>query len=524
MKRLCMKTGWRDLSRRCRGEQRTGCRAGRSVYVGDGRPAPIRPCFLFHRLLCMGACLIALWPGIVSAEPPPGIERVNILACETLSNGKVGLRIDVVAGDRDETALVLVARGMTPLGWARPLRGRSEERSAAHAASQPGARATSRTVDSEALRPNFVGEFALREIDTPDKLRAWAVRPQLVAELRPRWPENAPLTTVIDSIGPGQRHAWLIGGTDRGFTRDQSWWLRLAGQPIARFDTRYVCADLSYCVVTPLVADAPLSAEQSVESWPTPSDLRNGRVASAVVFAEDIGSDQRVWIAAPPEMGFPREPRVDFLRGGRFVGRGVVELRDAVFWYVRVSARACLERIVVGDEAQVRTLTMIHRREFVAHVFESVPEGYLIDAGEAENVAVDQIATAWREGRSLGTVIVSRVQNDYATVRQPPDGSAEPLQRGDEIRFAPRQESGQPRIVGEIDQVVDGSIFTVVMQSNRKPSARVPLGVRRGPRMVGAVLLIDVTDSVGLGFVIGDPSTAAVERGALLVESIGQAP
>lgn len=475
-------------------------------------------------LLCAGTAWLILHAAAAHAAEPAGIERVGILACETLPNGKTGLRIDMSTAGYDASALVLVARGMTPLGWARPADPpshssephRSETRSATQSAHPPAA--------THAQTPNFVANFTLREIDTPEKLRAWLIRPRLFAELAPNWPQHAPLTTVIDSIGPGQRHAWLVGGAERGWLRGQSWWLRLAGQPVARFDTRYTGPGLSYCSVTPLVADAPLSPGQCVEAWPSPGERKNGRVTSAVVFTEDIGSDQRVWIAAPPDVGFPREPRIDFMRAGRYVGRGVVESRDPAFWYVRVSARACLERIMVGDDAQVRTLTMIHRREFVAHVFETAPEGYLIDVGEAENIAVDQFATAWRDGRALGTVIVSRVQNDYAFVRRPPDPPGEPLQRGDEVHFAPRGGNTEPRVVGEIDDVVDGTIFTARMRTDRKPSARIPLAVRSGTRTVGAALLIDVADSVGFGFVIGEPQAVSPERGALLVEDGGQGP
>ncbi|MBL8879739.1 MAG: hypothetical protein JNG88_11525, partial [Phycisphaerales bacterium] len=413
----------------------------------------------------------------------PGIQRVAITRIEVARNATTSGRIENSAEYESQTPpivtaivhcdstpmppltpeaddLLLIARGGTPLGWGRPLKHANRDSSAARSPTAA----------------QFAISFELNIAENSQQLRAWIVRPALLRELRPRWPEGAPLAAVIDSVGPGQRHAWLQGGGDRGFETGQSWWMRLAGQPVARLDARFTADELTFCRIIPLVADSPLAARQVVELWPMPSEQRRGRVGSAVVFCEDRGSDQRVWIAAPPDVGFPSEPQIDFLRGGRYVGHGVVEQRDEAFWYVRVAAKACLERIAVGDDARVRTLTMIHRREFVAHVFESTPDGFLMDAGEAENIVADQSAFAWRDGAALGEIRVTRVQSDYAIIRQVGQ-AVQPLVRGDEIRFAPLAEASSHLRVGVVRHVVGGSIFTAEMSVNRRPSARVPVAV-----------------------------------------------
>lgn len=451
---------------------------------------------------------------IIRIEAPTGSDRPEITASPNAEKAGRHFATAIVhcasspmpplvsAGDD----LLLIARGLVPLGWGRPV--------------PVLPRDADRDPRSSA---QFAVSFPLTSADNPDQLRAWIVRPNLIRELRPRWPEDAPLLAVVDSVGPGQEHAWLRGGADRGFEAHQAWWMRLAGQPVARLDARFVTTDLTFCRVIPLVADAPLIADQMVELWPTPSEQRGGRVSSAVVFSEDRGTDQRVWIAAPPDVGFPAEPQIDFMRGGRYIGHGVVEHRDEAFWYVRVAAKACLERIAVGDDARVRTLTMIHRREFVAHIFETTPDGLLMDAGESENIVPEQTAFAWRDGASLGEVRVTRVQSDYATIRQV-EPAIRPLARGDEIRFAPLTATTNVIRVGIVRDVVDGSIFSAEMNENRRPSARVPLSVRVGRRVVGAGVLIDVDGVTGLGFVVGDPLAVALEHGAELVEAPGDTP
>lgn len=479
-----------------------------------------------------------------------GIQRITITAIQRGAGGNVKLDTDLPIAVNHADSLLLIASGMTPRGWAKPMLFEPDLSSLTvmtQPASGPAARpgdpermvaaesnnATEHSLNAMTDSPeqharrnasvSFIANFDFTDDDEPERLRAWLIRPTLYRDLLPRWPDGVPLTSTIDSIGPGQKHVWLVGGTDHGFSTEQSWWLRLGGQPVARFDTRFVAGDLSFCRVIPLVADAPLACGQTVEAWPTPSDKRDGRVTSAAVFCEERGTDQRVWIAAPPDVGFPNEPQIDFSRGGRYVGHGVVDQRDDAFWYVRVAAKSCIERIAIGDDANVRTLTMIHRREFVAHVFEATPDGYLMDAGETENVTLEHAAFAWRDGRALGQVRVASVQNDYATIRTLPDPSAEPLQRGDEIRFAPAA-AAPLDVVAEIREVVGGSIFTAEMKVDRRPSARVPLAVRSGGRVIGAALLIDVADSSGIGFVIGDPTMVIIERGAQLLETVGASP
>jgi hypothetical protein len=179
--------------------------------------------------------------------------------------------------------------------------------------------------------------------------------------------------------------------------------------------------------VTQLARDTALAPDRVVALWPGPGQRRSGQATSAVAFLEERGSGTRVWIAAPVGAACPPEPHVEFYRGGRYVGHGLVEQRDERFWYARLlptavefteqsgavagaSSRATTPatppmpssaptlgiapaRLSVGDDVVIRTQADIDARRFVARVFDLAPAGALIPAGEAGQLAP---AMSWR--------------------------------------------------------------------------------------------------------------------------------
>src|SRR5262249_47885938 len=149
--------------------------------------------------------------------------------------------------------------------------------------------------------------------------------------------------------------------------------------------------------------------------WSAIGKERKRRSISAVCFVQEAPESPMIWIAAPPETPVPEEPRVEFLRDGKYVGFGIVERRDSRFWYVRPLAPACLQSIRVGDDATIRTLADIRAQSYSARVFAQTSEGCLITAGEPDGVAVGQIGLLLRGGVPIGRVEVKRAQGGYAT-------------------------------------------------------------------------------------------------------------
>ena len=166
--------------------------------------------------------------------------------------------------------------------------------------------------------------------------RAWLVGSDLVGRLLADWPMGASLHARIDRVGPGTRSAWIQAGADQGVQVGDRWWLRAAGQPLARFDVCTVERETCFCAVGALATDVRLAAGQVVELWPSPGQRRGARAISAVAYVESAGGEHRAWVAAPAHVSCPRDPHLSFYRDGRYVGHGIVEAMDDRFWYARV--------------------------------------------------------------------------------------------------------------------------------------------------------------------------------------------
>ena len=372
-----------------------------------------------------------------------------------------------------------VARGAEALGWFEPL--------------------------ADEARSLFTSTRRGRLPANVKHLRAWLVPPDLTARLRSRWPLNAQLYTVIDSVGPGAQSVWMAGGANLGVRVGESWWLRRGGQPIARFDVRLVQADLSHCRVQPLVSDLPPLKGRAVALWPAPEWKRTGRARSAVSFVEVEAALRSIWVPAPPAVDAPAQPSIDFYRDGRFVGCGVVERRDARFWYVRRLTTTAGYAIRVGDEAVVRTRADIAARRFIARVFEATADGLLINAGENDGLAPGAELTVRRAGRVVGRVSVQRVQREYAVVRPLAGAAANEIRPGDEIRFRPPPKA--PLLLGVIERVVEGTLFDAKIDPAVPPPLLTPLAVHgaRGPAGVAVLLARDGAWAFGLALPAAAP-------------------
>ncbi len=442
-----------------------------------------------------------------------------------------------VASPGPPGAALLILSGARPLAWAYPA-----------------------DVAQSATEYRHTGPIAVP--DSRPRLSAWFVPADLTARLMDQWPRDLTVAAEVDSFGPGGRSAWVRAGSNDGVAVGDTWWLRIGGQPVARFETRVVDAALSFCTVVPLVSGPPLRPGARVTLWPSPGAARLGMAVTAVVYIEPGTSDPLVWVAAPPAVPTPPEPHLDFFRDGRFVAHGIVEHQDSRFWYVRLVragaesaaspssgaaeaagggalsgpgaapadpvARASAATpardslpVRVGDDARVRTQTDVDTLRFIARVFEVTSGGALINAGETAGITVDRLATAYRGGTVLGMVRVTRVQRTYSvvTLEAPAAAYAEAaqgaptLQVGDYLRFVPPPPPPVP--VATLSAVIGSDLFTASVTAPSVP-LHTPLLVQSDGRTVGlAIAVVREGEQVG-GFVVRASLATPLAAGLVL--------
>ncbi|MBU0618390.1 MAG: hypothetical protein KKI02_11790, partial [Planctomycetes bacterium] len=366
-------------------------------------------------------------------------------------------------------------------------------------------------------------------------LRAWVIGPDLPAHLRYAWPVAAELYARVDTVGLGARSVWIDAGTNLAIEVGDCWWRRAAGQPVARYDVRWVGSDLCYCRAVPLAAGSRPQQGERVLLWPAPGQRRVGRAAGAVSFVEPGEDGQVLWVAVPPKVAAPPEPRVDFQRDGDYVCSGVVERRDARFWYVLTLPGTHAAEVRVGDDAVIRTTADIRGRRISARVFELTPVGGLINAGEIDGLSVSDLGTVWRADCQVGRVELAKVQRGYSVVRLLGDSahvattqavqsdderaSAAPdgLRRLDEVRFG--SPPPLPVTLGVIERVVDGTLFSARIEGTRVAPLRVPLELQRAGRTIGVAVLLEATDDRALGFAVARSLTVRLAAGDALTVS-----
>lgn len=357
-------------------------------------------------------------------------------------------------------------------------------------------------------------------------LRAWVFDARPSAADIERWPRDAEYFAEIDSVGPGERTAWITAGRRAGVRVGDCWWLRIEGQPAARFDVLWVDEELTFVEVVALLADLQLHPQQRVARWPTPGQRRDGVTETAVSFVTRTGGAREVWAPAPRGVPVPDEPHVTFWRRGQVVGHGVVQRYDERFWYTSFVPTLPGAEPLVADRMVVRTLRDIIERRFAARVFELSPAGAVIDAGETDRVNFGDVGTVWRGGRVVGQVTVTQAQRAYSVVAPAPIGVPPPgpgeagtsetqpsariepragpdqsstieLRIGDEIRFWTPPPA--PVRVGVIAAVLDDLLFAARFE-REPPSDGLAIVDGRGVT-IGVAVLFQRDGAEALGYV-----------------------
>lgn len=337
---------------------------------------------------------------------------------------------------------------------------------------------------------------------------AWLIPADIAARTQPVWPQGAVLHATIETLGPGRRNAWLRLPHHVRIQAGDAWWRRIAGQPAARLDVRFVAGTRVYCAVVPLASGAALRDGDRVAMW------RAGRdegARSAVCLVETTFGETVIWIAAPRNVDVPVNPHVDIFRSRAFVADGLVQRRDDRFWYARINLRGGGEEIRVGDDVVIRTRREIERRRFVARVFESHPHGFLINAGRNDGLRTGEKATVYRGGAAHATIAIGRVQPGYSLLRQVDGSAPADLRAGDTLRFVPPSPS--PCTVGTVTAVVDETLLTIAVNEDSNPPLFKPLAVSDAARIVAAAVLVERRGAIAVGFVIDATIAAPITTG-----------
>lgn len=413
-------------------------------------------------------------PGGAGLAPPIGAVRLSISDAQWV--------IEPVT-PRSNVARLLVTAGGAPLGW---------------------------------FWADSAGRFCrVREVEAfPEGvIRAWGVPGDLAARARGALPEGVATRAALDAVGPGGLRAWIRAGRRSGVQRGDWWWIRIAGQPAARFEAVDVDERLAFGRLT-LLADVDLRAGAVFESWrPEPS----GVLRTGVCYVDEASG--RVWVALPG--GFEaRGQRVVFERDGLAIGRGVLERLDDRFGYVLPSSATPLEALRAGDGAKIFRAGQTSPLEGVAFVQDGVA---CVDVGEIDGLALGQTGRLWRGGDEVGDARVARLQASYCVVE--PHGAGAIAAR-DRVVFEPRR----PRVAAAvIREVIDGTIFVADVATASESAApswaasgigmpwRRPLAIAGEEGVIGAGLVVEIEKNTGLGFGLDETLRRSLRPGDRLL-------
>lgn len=366
---------------------------------------------------------------------------------------------------------------------------------------------------TDGVTATFQCENVQRRPTAAARCRAWKIAEQSLAAGRRTWPAGAEFLAPIESVGPLGQTGWLSIGSDVGCGPGDAFWLLRNGQPLVSARVVRAERDIAFVRFTPLAEGASAKAGDEMRLWPRPFDAVAGRAESAVCFVEP-GAATLLWIAAPPPVATPAEPRVDLFRDGEYVGHAIVERRDERFWFARPVLDACARTPRVGDLAVARTVADVRARRFTARVFDHSEDGYLITASEADGLKPGQIATAYRDARELGLMRVTRVQAGYAAIQ--PVSATDSLKNLDEILFRPRPHDAEG--IATVMSVIDGVMLQLQITGDRKFTG--PLTIRRDGQAIGAGQILVSDRGAGLGVVLPRSLTVSIQpRDVLTAES-----
>lgn len=376
------------------------------------------------------------------------------------------------------------------------------------------------------------------------RLRAWAI----TAADRRRWCEATPglcdPTLPVDSLGPGARSLWLSGGSRDGVRVGDVWWMRLRGQPVARFDIRLVEESVAYGRLTPLVADLRVRPGDRFSLWgrraETAESAWDRSPRSAVGFVETADDATFAWVPIPPGTPVLTEPRVNFYRAGQYVAHGVTERRDDRFLHVRIQPEASRGPVRIGDEARIRRplprsaqsapapvedddapAEPVPRplrtpgRSLRARIFETSPF-VLINAGEADGLREGDVGAVYQGPTRLGGCVVRRVQPNYSVIAAHPAGAVLDCERLDEARFG--AQPATPRTIGQLVGILGQTIVLARPTLPDPLPLATPLRVAGDDgRTVGVAVLVEGGAGAAFGFVLPESLLAPLRPGMVLV-------
>ncbi len=358
--------------------------------------------------------------------------------------------------------------------------------------------------------------------------RAWRVRPTIVGETAGRWPESAALFARIDEVGPTGEGVWLAVGEWAAVRVGDRFWLRQAGQPVARFEVRTVTPDVCYAQCVPLADGWGPHRDEWVERWPAPPLSRQFPPATAVAFVEQGQGDPMAWVAAPGPLWSAGELRFDFVRDGRYVGFGMFERGDARFWQIRTWPAACVGPPQVGDLALARSEDSLNAGRACGRVFNIDGRTALITAGELDHLTRDSLLSVTRAGVPVGKVRVARVQSTYSEVQRVSEGDG-PLHLLDEVRVRP--EPGTERLsVARIESVNGQAWLADPLEPLERDAGAIarlllqPLAIQRDGVTIAVGMTVTSEQGRSAGFVLPSSSTRPIQPGDTLVLESRAAP
>ncbi len=414
--------------------------------------------------------------------------------------------------DIDVRLLVVAGEGATAAGWAT-------------------------AVSERTARLNCDTELAVG--DGP--LRVWVWPHDVLKTCQPQWPAGAQLIARIDTLAPGLRGAWLRAGRRAGITSGDAFWVRVAGQPIARLDVRLVEDSLCYAAITPLVSNVQLHRGDEATAWPAPGLARRGVAESAIVHIEKEGARERIWIAAPPRPETIADAQAEIFRAGAFIGLLQIDRQDERFWYGQVAARrpvagaspaadtkphaAAVQTqpaVVssgpprIGDEVRLRTRRQIQERTFAARVFDVTAEGLLINAGDADGLREGETGAVYRGARRIGAVAVQRLQSSYSLMTPDAEAEENKIAPDDEVWFSARPPAAS--VVGRVERIMGERILSIAPVSNGAGlPLHTPLALRAGEKTIGVALLLEQSGQRAIGIALAESLAQAPTVGVELI-------
>lgn len=338
-------------------------------------------------------------------------------------------------------------------------------------------------------------------------------------------PAGGEFFTSINSVGPGNQTAWLNAGALDGCRVGDTWWMRINGQPAARFETLLVAPTRSFARVTLLAADVPMRPSGRVAVWPSPHDERSGRMRSALARLESHEGMQVAWAARPPGPALPRDTHVEFKRRGETLALGMLERSDELFSYVRVVALlppvlsspaspVGLE-LQVGTALEFRTQADVREGRFLPRVFRMDSGRWLINAGEPEGLKLGESGVVSRNGQRVGTAHVERVQSGYSIIR--PDHPEVQLLIGDAWK-RDGADSG-PHFTATVSEIVDGRLLRARIEPLQSIQSGELLAVYLAGRVAAVACVVRADSASLIAVVLCATQQEEITTGAVLMAS-----